>query len=33
MKINAQRLLENLDRYAQIGKMGSIGVERIALSE
>lgn len=33
MKINAQRLLENLDRYAQIGKRGSIGVERIALSK
>lgn len=33
MKINAQRLLENLDRYAQIGKKGRIGVERIALSE
>ena len=33
MKINAQRLLENLDRYAQIGKVGRIGVERIALSE
>lgn len=33
MKINAQRLLENLDRYAQIGKRGRIGVERIALSK
>lgn len=33
MKINAQRLLENLDRYAQIGKKGRIGVERIALSK
>lgn len=33
MKINAQRLLENIDRYAQIGKKGKIGVERIALSE
>lgn len=33
MKINAQRLLQNLDRYAQIGKKGSIGVERIALSQ
>lgn len=33
MKINAQRLLENIDRYAQIGKKGRIGVERIALSE
>ncbi len=32
MKINAQRLLENIERYAQIGKMGRIGVERIALS-
>ena len=33
MKINAQRLLQNLDRYAQIGKKGRIGVERIALSQ
>ena len=33
MKINAQRLLENLDCYAQIGKRGRIGVERIALSK
>ena len=33
MKINAQRLLENINRYAQIGKAGKIGVERIALSD
>ena len=31
-KINSQRLLENIERYAQIGKAGKIGVERIALS-
>jgi N-carbamoyl-L-amino-acid hydrolase len=33
MKINVLRLLANIDRYAQIGKKGRIGVERIALSE
>jgi beta-ureidopropionase / N-carbamoyl-L-amino-acid hydrolase len=33
MKINTQRLLENIDRFAQIGKKGRIGVERIALSD
>ncbi|OEK00507.1 hypothetical protein BFP97_02830 [Roseivirga sp. 4D4] len=33
MRVNGQRLLENIARYAQIGKMGKIGVERIALSE
>jgi N-carbamoyl-L-amino-acid hydrolase len=33
MKINSSRLLENIERYAQIGKMGRIGVERIALSQ
>jgi len=33
MKINTKRLLENIDAYAQIGKKGAIGVERIALSE
>lgn len=33
MKINTQRLLNNINRYAQIGQKGRIGVERIALSE
>lgn len=33
MKINQKRLLKNLDAYAQIGKKGRIGVERIALSD
>ena len=33
MKINTTRLLENIERYAQIGKKGDIGVERITLSE
>lgn len=33
MKINPQRLLENLDRYANIGKKKETGVERIALSK
>lgn len=33
MQINRQRLLDNLERYAQIGKAQEIGVERIALSE
>ncbi len=33
MKIKQSRLLENIERYAQIGKKGRIGVERIALSE
>lgn len=33
MKINQSRLLQNIDRYAQIGKKGAIGVERISLSE
>lgn len=33
MKINQNRLLENIERYAQIGQKGSIGVERIALSD
>ena len=33
MKINQKRLLENIERYAQIGQKGRIGVERIALSE
>lgn len=33
MKIDRQRLLENLERYAEIGKAQKIGVERIALSE
>lgn len=33
MKINADRLLRHLDRYAEIGKKGRMGVERIALSE
>lgn len=33
MKVNSQRLLNNLERYAQIGKAQEIGVERIALSE
>ncbi len=32
MKINTQRLLENIDRFAQIGKVGTTGVQRIALS-
>jgi len=33
MKINKARLLKNIERYAQIGKKGRIGVERIALSQ
>jgi beta-ureidopropionase / N-carbamoyl-L-amino-acid hydrolase len=33
MKINTKRLLANIDRFAQIGKKGRIGVERIALSD
>ena len=33
MKVNLPRLLENLDRYAQIGKVDEVGVERIALSD
>jgi beta-ureidopropionase / N-carbamoyl-L-amino-acid hydrolase len=33
MKINSQRLLQNINRYAQIGKVGEIGVERITLSD
>lgn len=33
MKVNGQRLLDNIARYAEIGKAGKIGVERIALSE
>jgi len=33
MKINGQRLLVNIARYAEIGKVGEIGVERIALSD
>ena len=33
MKVNIQRLLENIEYYAQIGKAGEIGVERIALSD
>lgn len=33
MKINTERLLSNIDRYAQIGKKGRIGVERVALSD
>lgn len=33
MKINRERLLNNIALYAQIGKMSEIGVERIALSE
>ncbi|MCE7995135.1 MAG: Zn-dependent hydrolase [Roseivirga sp.] len=33
MKINAQRLLDNLQRYAKIGEAQKTGVERIALSE
>lgn len=33
MKINTQRLLQNIERYAQIGQKGCIGVERIALSD
>jgi len=32
MKVNAQRILQNIHRYAQIGKTGEIGVERITLS-
>lgn len=32
MKINIQRLLKNIERFAQIGKVGVSGVERIALS-
>lgn len=32
MQVNTRRLLENIERYAQIGKKGAIGVERIALS-
>lgn len=32
MQINSERLLGNIERYAQIGKKGEIGVERIALS-
>ncbi len=33
MKINTKRLHENIQRYAQIGNVGEIGVERIALSD
>ncbi len=33
MKINRERLLNNIAHYAQIGKMGEMGVERIALSD
>lgn len=33
MKINVQRLLDNLERYGRIGQAQEIGVERIALSE
>lgn len=33
MRVNLQRLLENLDRYSQIGRVDEVGVERIALSE
>lgn len=33
MKVDLQRLLENLNRYAEIGKVQQVGVERIALSE
>lgn len=33
MEISRRRLLENLERYAQIGKTQEIGVERIALSD
>ena len=33
MHINAQRLLDNLERYAKIGAVKGTGVERIALSE
>lgn len=33
MKVNLERLLSNLDRFAQIGKAGATGVERIALSD
>ncbi|MBO3697797.1 M20 family metallo-hydrolase [Roseivirga sp. E12] len=33
MNINGQRLLSNVARFAEIGKVGEIGVERIALSE
>lgn len=33
MRINRQRLLDNLERYARIGKAQETGVERIALSE
>jgi N-carbamoyl-L-amino-acid hydrolase len=32
MKINSQRLLDNLERYARIGTVQETGVERIALS-
>ncbi len=33
MQVNRERLLDNLKRYAQIGKAQEIGVERIALSD
>lgn len=33
MEVNAQRLFANLERYAQIGKVQEVGVERIALSD
>lgn len=33
MKINHQRLLESINRFAEIGKKEEIGVERIALSK
>ncbi len=33
MNINGQRLLDNITRYAEIGRAGEIGVERIALSD
>lgn len=33
MRINRQRLLNNLERYSQIGRTQQTGVERIALSE
>ena len=33
MKVNLQRLIENLNRYSAIGRIDEVGVERIALSE
>ncbi len=33
MQVDGQRLLSNIARYAEIGRVGKIGVERIALSK